>query len=173
MSARSRLYPSYAPGDRRDQFERYCQPMNAVFDLCHSVADEEIDAQNHVHNLRYLQWTLWAAGKHSAACGWNSAAELERGFGWVVRSHDVTYKAAAMANDDLVVRTWVSEVSRFASRRKYVICRPADQSVLARIETRWVYVDLKRHRIVPIPEHVAQMITVLDAPPCLPWDDDQ
>ncbi len=69
---------------------------------------------------------------------------LRSGFGWVVRSHDVTYRAAAMAGDELTIRTWVSDIARFASRRKYVICRPVDQAILARVETRWVYVDLTR-----------------------------
>lgn len=146
-------------------------PMTTVFDLYHTVDEDEIDAQKHVHNLRYLQWTLWAAGKHSAECGWDSAAELQRGFGWVVRSHEVTYKAAALESDDLVVRTWVSDLSRFASRRKSIICRPQDRCVLARVETRWVYVDLKRHRVVTIPQLVADKIAVLDHPPALPWED--
>ena len=55
--------------------------MAKYFDLEHCVADEEIDAQQHVHNLRYLQWTLWAAG-HTRAGGWDAKAALEEGFGW-------------------------------------------------------------------------------------------
>ena len=115
--------------------------MTAFFDFLHTVSADEIDAQNHVHNLRYLQWTLWAAGAHTRDRGWDSAAELQRGFGWVVRSHDVKYRAAATEGDQILVRTWVSDIAKFASRRKYVVCRPADQTVLCRVETRWVYVD--------------------------------
>lgn len=55
---------------------------HAFFDLHHTVADDEIDAQQHVHNLRYLQWTLWAARDHSAAEGWDAAAALKDGLGW-------------------------------------------------------------------------------------------
>ena len=143
--------------------------MLTFFDYQHEVQDSEIDAQNHVHNLQYLQWTLWAAGGHTRATGWDSPSELERGFGWVVRSHDITYRAAAVAGDKIVVRTWVSEVAKFASRRKYVIYRPADEMVLARVETRWVYVDLTKHRVVPIPTEAIAKLVVLDEPPPAPW----
>jgi acyl-CoA thioester hydrolase len=144
--------------------------MTKIFDYRHTVSDEEIDAQGHVHNLRYLQWTLWAAGAHSKACGWDSKQALEQGFGWVVRSHDATYRAAAMAGDKIVVRTWVNEIARFASRRKYLICRPLDKTVLARVETRWVYVDLTVRKVVAIPHQVAAQIAVCENTPEPPWN---
>lgn len=142
----------------------------AYFDFRHTVASDEIDSQGHVHNLRYLQWTLWAAGAHSSANGWDSARALERGLGWVVRSHDVTYRAAALAGDKIVVRTWVNDLAKFASRRKYLVCRPADQTVLAKVETRWVYVDLRVHKVMPIPEDIACQLKVLGSPPTMPWE---
>lgn len=144
--------------------------MQPFFDFRHTVADDEIDAQGHVHNLRYLQWTLWAARDHSAACGWDAPGALQRGFGWVVRAHDATYRAAALAGDEIVVRTWVSELDRFASRRKYLVCRPDDRSVLARIETRWVFVDLRQRRAVAIPQEASAAINVCPSPPPVPWE---
>ena len=143
--------------------------MANFFDFEHTVSEDEIDAQGHVHNLRYLQWTLWAAGAHTKAIGWDSATALEQGFGWVVRSHDATYRAAAMAGDKITVRTWVSDIARFASRRKYMVCRPADKTLLARVETRWVYVDLSVRKVVAIPRQAAAQLVVCDAAPELPW----
>lgn len=143
--------------------------METYFDLKHRVEDEEIDAQQHVHNLRYLQWSLWAAGEHTRAGGWDAKAALEDGLGWVVRSHNIIYRAAAVAGDALVIRTWVSDVSRFASMRKYAICRPSDQTVLARVETRWVYIDLHRHKVLSIPPELLEQLVVCEKPPPLPW----
>ena len=117
-----------------------------------------------------LQWTLWAAGAHSKAAGWDREAAAAESLGWVVRSHDVTYRAAAKAGDEIVVRTWVSDIDRFASRRKYLVCRPADQTLLTRVQTRWVYVDLSRHSVVPIPEQVRSTIKVIETTPPLPWE---
>jgi acyl-CoA thioester hydrolase len=144
--------------------------MTQFFDFSHTVTDDEIDAQGHVHNLRYLQWTLAAASAHTKACGWDAAEALEAGFGWVVRSHEATYRAAALAADQVTVRTWVGDAEKFASRRKYVICRPRDRTVLARVETRWVYVDLSVRKVVPIPEDVRARLVICEESPGMPWE---
>ena len=143
--------------------------MKRYFDLEHHVEDEEIDAQQHVHNLRYLQWTLWAAGEHTRAGGWDAKAALDQGLGWVVRSHDITYRAAAVAGDQLIIRTWISDLSRFASNRKYAICRPRDRTVLARVTTRWVFIDLRQHKVLAIPPPLLEQLAVCETPPPLPW----
>ena len=93
-------------------------PEITYFDLPHTVSEDEIDAQMHVHNLRYLQWTLWAAGKHTKAIGWDSAAGLARGVGWVVREHKIQYRLAALAGDELVIRTWVHDLQTVRVSKK-------------------------------------------------------
>ncbi len=142
-----------------------------VFDFAYTVEAAEIDSQEHVHNLRYLQWTLWAAHHHTAAGGWDSQTALEQhGIGWVVRSHDITYRAAAFAGDEIIVRTWVSEMTQVASRRRFIVCRPADQKVLCRGATRWAFVDLNVRKAIPIPESLRAAIRPLDGSPGLPWE---
>lgn len=144
--------------------------MNGVYQYSHRVTADEIDQQQHVHNLRYLQWTLSAAHAHSATTGWDSAAMLQQGIGWVVRSHDITYRAAALADDALIIQTWVSELGAMALRRRFVICRPADRKVLARGQTRWVLADLRVRRAIEVPADVAASVEVLPTAPPLPWD---
>lgn len=145
--------------------------MTNYFDFRHSVADDEIDAQGHVHNLNYLHWTLGAAAGHVKQQGWDSKRALADGFGWVVRNHDIKYSAAALAGDELIIRTWVSDVSPFASMRKYAICRPSDKTVLARAETRWVFVDLSVRKVIKIPPEAMNGLTVCVPPPPLPWSE--
>ena len=140
------------------------------FDFHHTVTADEIDSQGHVDNLQYLRWTLGAAGAHSAACGWDKQSALAEGFGWVVRHHEAKYRAAAFAGDQIVVRTWVSEIGRFASMRKYVVCRMNDPEVLTRVQTRWVYVDLRNHKVVAIPPNLIATMTVCERNPPLPWE---
>lgn len=144
----------------------------AFFDSFHTVQADEIDAQQHVHNLRYLQWSLWAAHRHTESLGWDRQQALQQGVGWVVREHNIQYRAAAFSDDEIVIRTWVHDMQRFASRRKYWICRPADQSLLAKVETRWVFVDLTQHKILPIPSEAKDNLVVLPEPPPLPWADE-
>ena len=145
--------------------------MTAFYDRPHTVAEEEIDAQQHVYNLRYLQWALWAAGDHTRALGLDTIAELHRGFGFVVREHAAVYRAAALAGEEIVIRTWISQLDRVSSWRKSYVCRPADQKVLTRIDTRWVYADLKAHKAVAIPETIRDSAVVLEKTPPMPWDE--
>ena len=145
------------------------KPPNAYFDRPHVVTVDEIDGQGHVHNLRYLQWSLWAAGGHTAELGLDAAGESERGFGFVVRRHEVEYRRAAFLGDSIVVRTWISQIDSHSSWRRSVIVRPKHRDVLARVDTRWVYVDLKRHRLAEIPPVVADAAVVLNDPPSMPW----
>jgi len=144
--------------------------MSEFYDFHHTVDADEIDTQGHVHNLRYLQWTLWAAGEHSHAGGWNRELALKQNLGWVVRNHDITYRAAALKGDEIIIRTWVADISKFASRRRSFICRASDQSILAKAVTRWVYVDLAERKVVAIPEQVKRQLAVCDPAPPLPWE---
>ena len=144
--------------------------MHAYFDLPHQVDAEEIDGQGHVHNLRYLAWSLRAAGRHSAALGWDADHMLATfGCGWVVRSHDITYRIAALRDDTIVVRTWISDIARHSATRRSLICRPADQKVLARISTRWAMVDLRVRKAIDIPGDMLERIVVLEKSPGTPW----
>lgn len=154
-------------------FIAYFPPMIPHFDFSHTVTADEIDAQQHVHNLRYLQWTLWAAGGHTRASGWDTKAALNDGLGWVVRGHEIKYRAAALAGDEIIVRTWVSEIQKYASTRKYIVCRPADKSILARVETRWVFVDLQNHKALAIPDEAKKLLVIQKTAPGLPWDTDE
>ena len=145
--------------------------MSEFFDHPHVVTADEIDAQQHVHNLRYLQWSLWAAGAHTRSMGLDTAAELERGFGFVVREHSAVYRAAALAGQAIVARTWISQIDRFSSWRKTNICRPCDQKVLTKVETRWVYADLRNHKVAEIPAAIRDAAKILETPPPMPWDE--
>lgn len=146
--------------------------LNAVYDLHHQVDSEEIDWQGHVHNLRYIAWTLRAAGRHSEALGWNAdQMHRELGCGWVVRSHEATYRLAALRGEHLVVRTWIESLSKHSATRRYLVCRPVDQKVLARISTRWVMVDLNIRKAVAIPQPMLAKIAVLTSPPPPPWEE--
>lgn len=147
--------------------------MDACFQYNHTVSPDEIDLQEHVHNLRYLKWTLAAAHAHSAACGWDSRrAQDERGIGWVVRSHEITYRTAALAGDELVIQTWLSEITPIAIRRRYVITRPADRQILAKAETRWVLVDLRNRKAIRLDKQTLANLRSLPSPPPLPWQTD-
>lgn len=144
--------------------------VHEYFDLAHQVQADEIDGQGHVHNLQYLAWTLKAASKHSAAIGWDSK-KMQQLFscGWVVRSHEIQYRLAALHNDQLIIRTWISQVAKQFAVRRALVCRMQDKRVLAKVSTRWVMADLNQRRAIAIPEDIIARMTVLPSPPPAPW----
>jgi acyl-CoA thioesterase FadM len=75
-----------------------------------------------------------------------------------------------LLGDEIVVRTWISEMGKVASRRRFAICRPQDKTVLARGETRWAMVDLNARQAIAIPPDILLWIVVLERPPILPWE---
>jgi len=117
-----------------------------------TVSRDAIDVQRHVNNLAYLRWMQDVAIEHSAARGWSMDRYVASGTGWVVRSHYIEYLRPAFLGEELTLLTWVEDVRRQSSRRRYLFWRPADQEILARAETAWVFVDLKTGKAVPIPE---------------------
>jgi len=128
--------------------------MPAIFDHHHRVRADEIDFLGHANNLRYLAWMQDAALAHSDAQGWPQARYQEVGAVWVVRSHAVEYLRPAMADDVLVVRTWVTKIGRLDSVRRYRVIRAADNVLLVEGETRWIWVDIASGRPRRVPEEV-------------------
>lgn len=145
--------------------------MTPYYDVRHTVEADEIDGQGHVHNLRYIAWSLRAARGHSAAMGWDAGRMMDLyGSGWVVRSHDIVYRLAALEGDEIVVRTWIADVARHAATRRSVVCRMSDRKVLARVRTRWVMVDLRIRKAIQIPREIAAHIQIPERVPPMPWD---
>jgi acyl-CoA thioester hydrolase len=116
------------------------------------VTDDAIDAFGHVNNQRYIAWMQEVATAHSAANGWAMDRYLKIGAAWVVRSHFIEYLRPAFAGDALDIRTWASSLALREVTRKYSFRRAGQ--LLARAETRWVYVDIKSGRPKRIPEEL-------------------
>ena len=138
--------------------------MTPVFHYRHTVAPEEIDALGHAGNVHYVRWMQDAAVAHSAELGWPLERLLELGAGWVVRSHRVTYLRQALEGEAVIVRTWVADMKRSTSLRKYEI-RNAAGDLLARAETDWAFIDYARQRPVRVPPEVANSFPVVGVEP--------
>ena len=121
-----------------------------------TVPASAIDANGHANNVEYVRWMQDAAVAHADAVGC-SAATRAAGATWVVRSHRVEYRKPAMAGDAVRVVTWVADVRRAFSTRKYRFERPADGAVLAEGETEWVFVDAATGRPRTVPPAIGTM----------------
>jgi acyl-CoA thioester hydrolase len=128
--------------------------MPARYEHALTVTDDDLDRQGHVNNVVYIRWMQDAAMAHSAEQGWPLSRYREAGFVWVVRSHYIEYRVPAFAGDAVIVHTWVADMQKVSSRRKFEI-RRADGTLLARAETIWAFVRTSDQRLLRIPDEVA------------------
>jgi acyl-CoA thioester hydrolase len=124
------------------------------------ISDAAIDANGHTNNVEYLRWMQDAAVSHADATGCSDATRAA-GASWVVRSHHIEYLQPTFAGDHLVVLTWVSDLHRASSRRRYLFLREQDGAVVARGQTNWVFVDARRGRPIPIPKEVSSLFEIV------------
>ena len=128
------------------------------------ISDDAIDANGHANNVEYLRWMQDAAVSHADATGCTDATK-EATASWVVRSHHVDYLQPTFAGDRIIVLTWVSNLRKASSLRKYLLLRETDRAVIARGETNWVFVDAQTGRPTAIPKEVFSLFEVV--PPSL------
>jgi acyl-CoA thioester hydrolase len=140
--------------------------MPAVYEYPHIVTDDDIDSLGHANNLSYLKWMIDAAVAHSAVQGWTGDAYRQLGAGWVVRSHQIEYLQPAFAGDRVIVRTWVADMKKVTSLRRYKIVRPtADREVvLASAATDWAFIHFATGVPKRIPPEVSQAFEIAVEP---------
>lgn len=136
--------------------------MVEVYDYCHTVGPQEVDALGHANNVAYVVWMQDAALAHSAAQGWPREKYRQSGYGWVVRSHKIDYLQPAFLGDQVVVRTWVATMHKATSLRRYHILRQADSTLLAKAETMWAFVSYATLRPARIPREIAVSFPVVE-----------
>lgn len=136
--------------------------MTAIGELTIEVDDRFIDANRHVNNVQYVQWMQDAAMAHSDSLGWSYKKYVELGSTWVIRSHTIEYLHSTLSGDILTVYTWVSTFRKFRSSRKYKFYRAADDTVIARAETMFIFCDIHTGKPRTIPPEVLESYTIVD-----------
>jgi acyl-CoA thioester hydrolase len=138
--------------------------MPAIFEFSLRVTAADLDGLiQHVNNLVYLKWMQSAAVEHSAVQGWTAERYRELGAGWVVRTHQIEYLQAAFVDDDIVVRTWVANLKKVTSLRRYKIVRTSGEkeTLLAVAATDWAFIHFATHQLKRIPPEVANAFEVV------------
>ena len=133
--------------------------MSPTFQFDITVTPAVVDRNGHVNNVAYIQWMQDAAVSHAGAAGCIRASTAI-GATWVVRTHYIEYLSPAFAGDALTLFTWVANFQKVRSLRKYKVVRLADQTLIARAETDWVFVNAKTGRPMKIPDEVRNTLPV-------------
>ncbi len=87
---------------------------------------------------------------------------LEQGFAWVVRRHTVEYLLPAVEGDQIIVRTWVADMQKVTSLRRYEVS--CGEKLLARAETNWAFIRTADARLMRIPELVSSSFELVVDP---------
>ena len=116
-------------------------PLSSTYSKTFTIPRSAIDENRHVNNVAYVQWMQDIAVEHYAFLGGTEAQGNDAT--WFVREHRVEYLAPAFACEEIELRTWVENIRRVRSLRKYEFIRKSDDKLLVKGETDWVFVDIK------------------------------
>lgn len=137
--------------------------MSLVFEQVRKITRDDIDALNHVNNIRWLEFVVELAEAHSESVGLDFNGYKNLGGVFVVRRHEITYLGQALLDEEITGKTWiVDELKGAQSKRKYEFFRGEKKLLIA--ETDWVFVDLKTLRPKAIPAEVAEKFQVSARP---------
>ena len=122
------------------------------------IPESAIDENGHVNNVVYVQWMQDIAVEHYASIGGIAAQGPDST--WVVREHRIEYFLPAFLGEEIEIKTWVENIRRVSSLRKYEFIRKADGKVLVKGETDWVFVNVKTGSPRAIPEEVSNVFNL-------------
>ena len=122
------------------------------------IPESAIDENGHVNNVVYVQWMQDIAVEHYASIGGIAAQGPDST--WVVREHRIEYFLPAFLGEEIEIKTWVENIRRVRSLRKYEFIRKADGKVLVKGETDWVFMDAKTGSPRAIPEEVSNVFNL-------------
>jgi len=134
-------------------------PISPIYTKSITIPKEAIDENGHVNNVAYVQWMQDIAVEHYASIGGIEAQGPDAT--WVVREHKVEYFLPAFVGEEIEIRTWVENIRRVRSLRKYEFVRKNDKKILVKGETDWVFVDVKTGSPRAVPSEVTAVFTNL------------
>ncbi len=131
---------------------------NRIYSRFFTIPKSAIDENGHVNNVAYVHWMQDIAVEHYASIGGIPAQGPDAT--WVVREHRIEYLLPAFAGEEIEIRTWVENVRRVRSLRKYEFARRLDGRILVKGETDWVFVDAKTGMPRAIPKEVSSVFNL-------------
>jgi acyl-CoA thioester hydrolase len=130
-------------------------PISSIYSKLFTIPKAAIDENGHVNNVTYIQWMQDIALEHYASIGGIQAQGPDTT--WVIREHRIEYLLPAFEGEEIEIRTWVENIRKVRSLRKYEFFRKADEKILVKGETDWVFVNTKNGRPLEIPQEVVDV----------------
>jgi acyl-CoA thioester hydrolase len=131
------------PAPPRERFAVAPPPPAGVFTWRRHVTWDEIDTAGYVNNPVFLTYAEDCGIHAIAAFKWPIARMMAEGCAIVARKNQVEYLQPGLLGDELEIATWVSDVKRVSAMRHYTITRVSDSTLLARVHTLGVWMNLR------------------------------
>ena len=101
----------------------------------------ECDSYGHVNNANYLNYLEFARYEFLKDVGFDYGAMIKAGFGIYVARIEIDYKKPAIADDELVLKSWPIKKGMVSGIIAQEIWR--GEELLAAAKVTWAFVDSK------------------------------
>lgn len=125
-----------------------------VFRRTRVVADDDVDFLGHVNNVVWVRFVIQIAEAHVRSRASASSSVRASGAQWIVRRHEIDYRASANAGEEIVEETWVEEIRGARSLRASRFTRASNGELLVEALTQWAFVDAGTLRPRRIPREL-------------------
>ncbi len=121
-----------------------------------TVQEDDLDELDHVNNVRYVQWMQDISKEH-----WMNAAseEMRSGIIWVVMTHHITYKSAAVLNDVIEMRTYIEKSRGAVCIRIVEMHNKKTNELLLKSSTEWCLLNAETYRPTRISDEIKEFFT--------------
>lgn len=147
------FFPDDPPGPalERERFPAALPAPSSVFTWRQRVQWRDLDSVGHVNNAAYGDAIEDAARQAASRCGWPASRMAEQGFDVATRQWRIEYRQPALPHDELVISTWLSELTDEGAVRHTTVARGSDGELLAQAYARWGCVGLTSRERISLP----------------------
>lgn len=105
------------------------------------VTLDDLDALNHVNNVRYIEWV-----NHIAKTHWQKEAptKMQNDFYWVLLSHHIDYKHQIVLGDTVTLKTYIKSCQGVKSVRVVEVL--VDDKICAYSKTKWCLIHAETNK---------------------------
>jgi YbgC/YbaW family acyl-CoA thioester hydrolase len=140
-----------ATAQERTRFPTAPPPPSGVVTLRRPVQWRDLDSVGHVNNAAYGDFVEDGARQAASQCGWPASRMAAEGFDLATQRLRIEYRQQARPSDEMVIATWVSELTPDGALRHTTVTRAADGELLAQAVARWRCVDVHTRAAIAAP----------------------
>lgn len=118
------------------------------------VKEDDLDDLNHVNNVRYVQWMQDISKEH-----WQTVApeHIKKDLIWVVLTHKIDYKSAAVLGDRIEIKTYISKSQGVKSERVVEMINQANGALIVKSKTVWCLLNGKTQKPMRITKEIEDL----------------